>query len=133
MHKESTRIYVNNDLDIILARMQTRTMAKAMGFNTADQARISLAASELAKVVSWTRHERTEMIISNASRNGHQGLQVVCLVQQKHIVQEEGDQNDNDEQLARRSFLGACRLVDESCIEPENDQQARVTLIKWLR
>ena len=133
MNKETTRIYVNNDLDIILARMQTRSMAKEMGFNTADQARISLAASELAKIITWTRRGRNEIIISNTAKNGHRGLQVACLVQQKHIFREEGCVRANEEQLTYRSFLGACRLVDESTIEPQDDLQAQVTLIKWLK
>ena len=46
-----TKIYVNNDLDIVMARMQARNVAKEMGFGTVDQARISLAASELACLI----------------------------------------------------------------------------------
>jgi len=37
------RVYINNDLDIVTARMQAREMARQVGFGTADQARISLA------------------------------------------------------------------------------------------
>jgi hypothetical protein len=29
--------------------------------------------------------------------------------------------------------VGACWLVDESSVEVQNDRQARVTLIKWLK
>ena len=39
------KIYINNDLDVVTARMQAREMARQLGFRTADQARISLAAS----------------------------------------------------------------------------------------
>ena len=126
-----TRIYVNNDLDIVMARMQAREVAKKMGFNTADQARISLAASELARVMSWMTREPGEMVISSANKNGHQGLQVVCLVRWEHIP----DMTDGakESSVPGRSLAGAYRLVDESIVEEENEQQARVTLIKWLK
>lgn len=126
-----TKIYVNNDLDIVMTRMQVRDMAKKMGFGTADQARISLAASELARVLSWGVYEPSEMVISNAARNGHQGLKVVCLVQREYIP--EGEATDEGDRTPRRSFVGACRLVDESSVEIQDDWQARVTLIKWLK
>ena len=57
-----TKIYVNNDLDIVMTRMQVRDMAKKMGFGTADQARISLAASELARVLSWGAMDPTRWL-----------------------------------------------------------------------
>ena len=128
-----TKVYINNDLDIVMARMQARDLAKKMGFNTADQARFSLAASELARVLSWAPRKPGELVISNAARNGHQGLQVACLIQQEHIS---GDDNTNElseVSVPRRSFVGACKLVDESSVDLQNDQQARVTLIKWLK
>jgi serine/threonine-protein kinase RsbT len=124
-----TKIYVNNDLDIVIARMQARNVAKRMGFNTADQARISLVASELARVLSWTKGETTEMVISPARKNGCQGLQVSCIIQRKYIPTEP----EPKEVVSSNSFTGACRLVDESNIELENDHQARVTLVKWLK
>ena len=123
---EETKIYINNDLDIVMARMQAREAAKQMGFSNADQARISLAASELARVLSWKIREPGEIVISATTRNGHQGLQVVCLVQIEHISSE------GDASPPSRSFAGACKLVDESSVDVQNDQQARVTLIKWL-
>jgi len=128
-----TKIYINNDLDIVMARMQTRDIAKRMGFSTVDQARISLAASELARVISWTARERGEIVISNATRNGDQGLQVVCLLQREHISTDEQPNGAGRESVPHRSFMGACRLVDESSIDVQDKKQARVTLIKWLK
>lgn len=125
-----TKIFVNNDLDVVMARMQARNIAREMGFSTVDQARISLATSELARVLSWAAQESSEMIISNVTRNGSLGLQVACLIQQKHIS--EGDAI-TQESAPQRSFAGACRLADESNIELYDNQHARVTLIKWLK
>ena len=127
-----TRIYVNNDLDIVLARMQARDVAKKMGFNTADQARVSLATSELARVLSWMTHEPGEIVLSNAHKNGRHGLQVVCLVQRQHVTLDSSN-GSVEPSLPYRSLAGACKLVDESIIEKNNGKQAMVTLIKWLK
>ncbi len=124
-----TKIYINNDLDIVMARMQTRQVAKKMGFSTADQARISLAASELARLLSWTMTGPAEIVITPATKNGHQGLQVMCLVQLEYVSAAD-DEPDNSQ--ASKSLAGALQLVDESNVEAQNDEQARVTLIKWL-
>jgi len=125
------KIYINNDLDIVMARMQTRGIAKEMGFSTADQARISLAASELARLLAWSS-EPNEMVISNAVRNGSHGLQMVCMVQQAYISESQADGSGEEPNL-RQKLVGACGLVDESSVEVQNDQQVRVTLTKWLK
>ena len=125
------RIYINNDLDIVVVRMQAREMAKQMGFGTADQARVSLAASELARVLSWKTDEPGEIVMSDASQNGQHCLQVACLV---NLEQVSGDEaNSQETAVSSRSLAGACQLVDESIVEEQNDKQARVTLIKWLK
>ncbi|MBN1993623.1 MAG: hypothetical protein JW953_13060 [Anaerolineae bacterium] len=124
------RIYINNDLDIVVVRMQAREMAKQMGFGTADQARISLAASELARVLSWNTSEAGEIVMSDASQNGQHGLQVACLVNLAHVSL--GDETQG-EAGSNRSIAGACQLVDESIVEEQDNNRARVTLIKWLK
>lgn len=123
------RIYINNDLDIVVVRMQARELAKQMGFGTADQARISLAASELARVLSWNTGEAGEIVMSDASQNGQHGLQVACLINVDLISSgdEQGGVGSN------RSLTGACQLVDESIVEEQADNRAQVTLIKWLK
>ena len=63
-------IFVSSDLDVVMARIEARKLAKQMGFNTADQARISLAASELARALSWNNEAPGEIIFSAASQNG---------------------------------------------------------------
>jgi hypothetical protein len=121
------KIYVNNDLDIVSARMQARAMAKELGFRTADQARISLAASELARVLSWSPNLPAEIRMIPTHQNGQQGLQVVCLV---HLASE--DTTDHQRVASQRSLSSACQLVDESIVEEQNNWHALVTLVKWL-
>jgi len=121
------KIYINNDLDVVAARMQARELAKQMGFRTADQARISLAASELAKVLSWNTDAPGEIIMSDTSQNGYHGFQVVCMVDLKHLSA------DDQSSGPSRSLAGACQLVDESIVEEQDTKLALVTLIKWLK
>ena len=127
------KVYINNDLDIVTARMQAREIARQIGFGTADQARISLAASELARLLTWTQgHEPREIIMSPATRNGYPGIQVVCLICFDQIS---GDSEGNEaEELLKQnhSLEGARQLVDESFIEPQDNNYARITLVKWL-
>ncbi|MBI1878149.1 MAG: hypothetical protein HYR94_07970 [Chloroflexi bacterium] len=108
-------------------------MARQIGFGTADQARISLAASELARLLAWTQsHQPREITMSPASRNGHPGIQVACLICLDQISGE--SEADESEELSKQnhSLEGARQLVDESFIEPQGHEYARVTLVKWL-
>jgi serine/threonine-protein kinase RsbT len=127
------RIYINNDLDIVVVRMQAREMAKQMGFGTADQARISLAASELARVLSWNTEDPGEIVMSDANQNGQHGLQVACLVKLEQVSTGNESNPTQETAVSSRSLAGACQLVDESIVEEQDDQQARVTLVKWLK
>jgi serine/threonine-protein kinase RsbT len=126
------KVHVNNDLDIVMARMQAREMAKQMGFGTADQARISLAASELARVLSWNGNKSGEVVMSAIKQNEHQGLQVICLVSLKYIPTKDKVDWAKEPSVPTRSLAGACQLVDESIVEEQDSKQARITLIKWL-
>jgi hypothetical protein len=128
-----TRVYVINDLDVMLVRMQARLIAQKMGFNPTDQSRISLAASEMARVLSWQACEPGEMTIANTRKNGHQGLQLWCSVPQEYLAVEQNSNGSGDTSVPYRSFLGACRLVDESTLDPQDGQLVRVTLITWLK
>jgi serine/threonine-protein kinase RsbT len=127
------RVYINNDLDIVTARMQAREMARQVGFGTADQARISLAASELARILAWTHgFEPRQLTMSPAIRDGSPGIQVSCLICFDSIP--EDSENNEAERLLKQnhSLEGARQLVDESFIEPQDNKHARITLVKWL-
>ena len=131
MSKER-RIYVNNDLDVVVARMQARELAKQIGFGTADQARISLAASELARVLSWNMNQSGEMVLSAASKNGQTGIQIDCLVSNE-TAPLNGDSGQEMTGGRFQSIAGARKLVDESIVEAQGTKYTRVALFKWLK
>lgn len=126
-------ISINSDFDIVAARMQTREIAKQMGFGTTDQARISLATSELARVISWNRNHRSEIVLSDACKNGYQGIQVVCLIDLEYLPGGDKSRQTKDTPMPQHSLAGARQLVDESKVEVLDDKQARITLMQWLK
>jgi len=125
------RICINNDLDIVMARMQARQMAKLIGFGTADQARISLAASELARLLIDNATPPIEILMSTASKNGQQGMQVACLM--SFLEKKPSEEIQPDPAKRNNQFLVSTRqLMDESILEEQSSGHTRVTLIKWL-
>ncbi len=128
----TTKICVSSDLDVVMARMEARKIAKEMGFNTADQARISLAASELARALSWNNDMPGEIIFSTASQNGQRGFQVACLVKREYISTASALNSMLNTPIPNRCLVGACQLVDESIMEELDSQKVQVILIKWL-
>jgi hypothetical protein len=112
--------------------MQAREMAKQLGFRTADQARISLAASELARVLTWNSHATGEIVMSDTNQNGHQGMQVACQVELRYLGANNNAKQLDEVAVPARSLAGACELVDESIVEERSNEQALVRLIKWL-
>jgi serine/threonine-protein kinase RsbT len=127
-------IFVSSDLDVVMARIEARKLAKEMGFNTADQARISLAASELARALSWNSETPGEIVFSAASQNGQQGMQVVCRVKREYVEFNGAKDRVEPQEVSipNRCLTGARKLVDESFIEEQDGQKAQITLIKWL-
>lgn len=125
------RLYVKNDLDISLVRIQAREMAKQIGFGTADQARISLAASELARALSSSPGRQGEIIIAPAAKNGQRGMQLACLID---LGQGAGRGRSDESTVGQnRSISGARQLVDEDLFEPQDNTFTRVRLMKWLK
>jgi serine/threonine-protein kinase RsbT len=129
--KVDNKIYVSSDLDVVMARMEARKIAKEMGFNTADQARISLAASELARALSWNTETPGEIVFTKANQGGHQAFQVACLVKREYVSTNQAAITPASP-IPNRCLAGACQLVDESIVEELDSQKAQVTLIKWL-
>ena len=129
----SKRIIIHNDLDIAVARLQARDVAREIGFGTVDQARISLAAGELARVLSKGMGGKGEIIISGTNNGGNIGIQVVSS-SPKHTNNSEAHQNHTDTtpSNSQQDMSSALSLVDEYIVEDQGNQGTRVTLMKWL-
>jgi serine/threonine-protein kinase RsbT len=131
---ETQRIPINNELDIVAARVEARNLAKEMGFDIIDQARIATAISELARNVVLYAHNG-QVTLNQLDMNGKIGLQIICNDQGPGIA--------DTEQIMRHSHLvaretgrglpGTKRLMDEFEIESQPERGTTVTVCKWLR
>jgi serine/threonine-protein kinase RsbT len=115
------RIFINNDMDVALARLQVREVARELGFGTVDQARISLATSELARHMSQALSERGEVRVLRVEREGRRGLAV-------EYVREPAE---SGAALRMPDMVGVAHLVDECVVHAEARDGALVTLTKW--
>ena len=112
-------ISLGTESDIVLLRMQVRDLARTVGMGLADQARVSLAASSLAKALGLgTQHPGLATFIGLA-RNGQTGVRVICA--------DKRAQSD----CATGSLEEVRWMVDELTLEllPSSIRQA--TLTKW--
>ncbi len=124
-------IFVNNHFDIVNAWMRGREIARQMGFTPSKQARISLAVSELARVLSSNTEYPGEIVLSDICHEGQQGLQIACLVTLDQLPLEDRAEWSKNGSVWVRSLAGACQLVDESTVKVQNNKQAWVMLTQW--
>jgi serine/threonine-protein kinase RsbT len=122
MKSTTRRILIHNDLDIIVARLKSREVAREMGFSTIDQARISLATGELARLLAGSVDGQGEIVVSGIQLDNHSGVQVVS-------INHEADGKNPGHAGVNGEMTNVKALVDECHVE---NHGTRVTLMKWL-
>jgi hypothetical protein len=120
MSKDQT-ITVRSDFDIIMARMKVRKLARAMGLNTVDQARISLATSSLAQALGLGERHHGQIAMNSLGEKKRTGVRVVCT-----------KANAVTRELSPRAFENMRWMVDELTVETLPPDDLQVTLVKWL-
>jgi serine/threonine-protein kinase RsbT len=131
---EARRVAINNDLDVVAARVEGRNLAREMGFGIIDQARIATAISELARnAVAYACGG--EIILERIELDGQVGLQIVCI--------DQGPGIENLEEVLRglhgdmpelgMGLRGTRRLLDEFEIDSKVGVGTTVRVCKWLR
>lgn len=118
---ESQTIAVQTEFDVFMARMQVRKLARAIGFDITNQARVALATSSLARVLRLGETYQGQVIVDCLGGGERSGMRVVCTAH-----------TSADFEIGSRAFTDVKWLVDELTVEelPPNDLQ--VTLIKWM-
>ena len=112
-------ICIAQETDIVLLRMQVRDLARAVGMNLADQARISLAASSAAKAMGLGITHPGQVTIDHYCYGEKVGVRVICA-------------GRNGKTNGTPGALGDARcIVDELTYETLGANEAQVTLIKW--
>lgn len=128
-------ISVRSDWDIIAARMAARHLARAIGFNTIDQARIATATSELTRNILQYAGEG-QVTMGNVRRDHREGIEIIFADHGPGLLERDtyiADATPLMLNIAEHMKLHMLRnLVDEVEIDTEADHGTTITLLKWL-
>jgi serine/threonine-protein kinase RsbT len=130
---DARRVSINNDLDIVAARVEGRNLAQEMGFGTIDQARIATVISELARNV--VLHAHCGQILMEQIKVGERvGMQIVCEDQGPGMsdLDQILEVDEVSEKLSHMGLAGAKRLMDELEIESQVGLGTTVKMRRWL-
>lgn len=128
------QIPIGSDLDIVAARVEGRNLAKEMGFDIIDQARIATAISELARnVVLYARGG--QVTLKRLHTGGKVGIEILCEDHGQGIddldrVMSEGSSMKRE---AGMGLPGTKRLMDEFEIDSQLGKGTTIIARKWLR
>jgi serine/threonine-protein kinase RsbT len=131
---EVRRVSINNDLDIVAARVEGRNLARDMGFGIIDQARIATAISELARNVVLYAHSG-QITLNPVEKDGKAGLRIICEdqgpgIEDLGVVMRNGH---TPMQGLGMGLAGTKRLMDEFEIESQIGKGTTVVVCKWLQ
>ena len=129
---DETRVRINSDQDIVVARQKGRSLAVALGFSSGDATLLATAISELARnIVSYAKTGDIVLKIIHGSANS--GIQIVA--------RDNGPGIPDVQQALRDGFStsgslclglpGVMRLVDEFHIASVESQGTTVSIKKW--
>ncbi len=129
---DETRVRINSDQDIVVARQKGRSLAVALGFSSGDATLVATAISELARnIVSYAKTGDIVLKIIHGSANS--GIQIVA--------RDNGPGIADVQQALRDGFStsgslglglpGVMRLVDEFHIASVESQGTTVSIKKW--
>ncbi|HEY4578450.1 MAG TPA: anti-sigma regulatory factor [Savagea sp.] len=127
-------VEIITEWDVVAARQLGRDEAKAVGFGTVDQARITTAISELARNIYL--YAGTGKIEIERIDEGHRkGLRIVSAdngpgIPDLRKVMEDGFTTSGG---LGAGMPGVRRLVDEFKIETEIGEGTTITAVKWVR
>jgi serine/threonine-protein kinase RsbT len=125
---------IASDVDIVEARMVSRSLAKYIGFDSADQVMIATAVSEVARnIVEYAKSGK--VILSVIQDRSRRGLEVVARDEGPGIADVPQAMTDgfSTSRGLGLGLPGSRRLMDEFLLESKVRQGTTVTMRKWLR
>ena len=131
---ERSSVSIYTEWDVVAARQLGRDEAKAVGFGTVDQARITTAISELARNI-YLYAGTGEIEIERLHDGKRVGLKIIASddgpgIQDVRRVMEDGFTTSGG---LGAGMPGVQRLVDEFKIDTEIGKGTKITAVKWLR
>ncbi len=118
------RMIVKNDHDVISLRQAVRQMARAVGLGLPEQARITAAISEIARLL-LSHESKTQFTIRIVKDVAHPALEVLCT--SPYIPRE----TSSDGSRGSTFCAEARSLVDENSLFT-GDQGLLLTLRMWI-
>jgi len=131
---ESLHFQILNDLDIVMARVEGRNLARSLGFGVIDQARVATAISELTRNIVLYAGKGT-VTLRAIETPQRRGLEIVCAdsgpgIADVALVMREGYSSRRGLGMG---LPGTRRLMDEFEIRSKPGQGTVITARKWLR
>jgi serine/threonine-protein kinase RsbT len=131
MNKPAT-IEIVSELDIITARKLGRNVARLIGFDKVEQARITTAIGELAKNI-FLHAQNGKIIIEEIAKEEVQGIAITSVDIGQGIVDIQNALEDDYSPTSAGAGLRAVkRLVDCININSEIGKGTTVKIVKWL-
>jgi len=129
-----SRIAIESDADVVVARQRARELAADLDLSSTDQTLLATAISEVARNIT-TYAQRGEVLVSIVDEAERRGIRV--------IARDDGPGIADIERALQDGFTtggglglglpGARRLVDDFHIESAPGEGTTVTLVKWSR
>lgn len=117
---ETQTVVIRTEFDVFIARQHVRELARAAGLDLANQARIALATSSLARALGLGEVYQGHVSIDCLRVRGNKGVRVICTAIE--------GANGN---LAAETFTDTGGLVDELSVEKIPSRDLQATAVKW--
>ena len=126
-------IPINNEGDLVTARLQGRDIAEDIGFGPFAQTLISTAISELARNILLYARTGT-LAVESVTEGQRQGVRVQAIDEGPGIEDVETAQREGYSTAGGlgMGLAGVQRLMDEFSIESEPGRGTTVEVVKWL-
>ncbi|MFL5302988.1 MAG: anti-sigma regulatory factor [Anaeromyxobacteraceae bacterium] len=129
-----TRVPIEHEGDIVIARQKGRELAAARGLSRTEQTLIATAISEVARnIVVYAR--RGEVVLAAVEDRGRRGVMVVARDEGPGIRDPELAMRDgySTGKSMGMGLPGAKRLMDEFDLSSTLGKGTTVTMKKWVR
>ena len=132
--RDETRVRIETEMDIVIARQQGRQLAATRGFSSTEQTLIATAISEVARNI--LEYAITGEIILRLDEKGdRRGIEVLALDEGPGIADIELAMRDgySTAKSLGMGLPGARRLMDEFDVVSAVGRGTRITMKKWVR
>ena len=126
-------LQINDESDLVTARLRGRDIAEEIGFGKFDQTLIATAISELARnIISYAG--KGKVVIESIIKASQKGISVCAIDEGPGIKDMEAARTEGYSTAGGlgMGLSGVQRLMDEFSIESAPGKGTKVEVLKWL-